>query len=66
MLTSGPLQHSSGNKQAEEQAEKKTDKELEEIKEIGKKSGPKVIDDLMKAVTDVKPVVPDRIQQPVA
>jgi len=59
-------EHSSGNKQAEEQAEKDTDKKLQEIKEIGKKSGPKVVDDLLHAVVDVKPVVPDRTVQPTA
>lgn len=47
-------QHSSGNKKAEEEADKATDVKLKEIKEIGKKSGNKVIEDLLKAVTDVK------------
>ena len=57
-------QHTSGNKQAEEQAEKDTDEKLEEIKQIGQKTGPKVVDDLLKAVVDVKPIVPDRVEQP--
>jgi hypothetical protein len=58
-------QHTSGNKQAEEQAEKDTEKKLSEIQQIGKKTGPKVVDDLLKAVLDVKPVVPDRVEQPI-
>ena len=36
------VQHSSGNKQAEEDADKDTEKKLEEIKKIGKDTGPKV------------------------
>ncbi|KAL1631201.1 lipase 2 [Neofusicoccum ribis] len=47
-------EHSSGNKKAGEEADKATDVKLKEIKEIGKKSGNKVIEDLLKAVTDVK------------
>jgi V-type H+-transporting ATPase subunit G len=57
-------QHTSGNKKAEEDAEKETQQKLEEIKGIGKKTGPKVVDDLLKAVLDVKPQVPDRVEQP--
>ncbi len=60
------MQHSPGNKQAEEQAEKETEKKLNEIKQIGEKTGPKVVDDLLKAVLDVKLIVPDRVEQPVA
>ncbi|WPH00608.1 Hypothetical protein R9X50_00343800 [Acrodontium crateriforme] len=57
-------EHTSGNKAAEEKADKETEKELEKIKAIGKKTGPQVVDDLIKAVMDVKPVVPDRPEQP--
>ena len=35
-------QHTSGNKKAEEDAQKATDEQLEEIKQIGEKTGPKV------------------------
>ena len=35
-------QHTSGNKKAEEDAEKATEKQLEEIKQTGEKTGPKV------------------------
>ncbi|KAK5134606.1 H(+)-transporting V1 sector ATPase subunit G [Meristemomyces frigidus] len=59
-------EHTSGNKAAEEQAEKDTQKELDEIKQIGKKTGPKVVQDLIRAVMDVKPEVPSRVEQPVA
>lgn len=57
------MQHTSGNKQAEDDAEKDTQEKLKEIEGIGKKTGPKVVDDLIKAVLDVKPVVPDRAEQ---
>ncbi|KAM3425448.1 V-type proton ATPase subunit G [Cercospora zeina] len=59
-------QHTSGNKKAEQDAEKETNEKLEEIKGIGKKTGPKVVEDLLKAVMDVQPQVPDRVDQPVA
>jgi hypothetical protein len=36
-------QHTSGNKKAEEDAQKATEKQLEEIKQIGEKTGPKVL-----------------------
>lgn len=55
-------QHSSGNKAAEEQAEKDTQKQLEEIKAIGKKTGPKVVEDLIGAVLTVRPEVPNRME----
>ncbi|KAM0719992.1 hypothetical protein Q7P37_004127 [Cladosporium fusiforme] len=57
-------QQTSGNKKAEEDAEKATEKELQEIKQIGDKTGPKVVDDLLKAVVTVNPVVPTRTEQP--
>lgn len=60
------MQQTSGNKDAEEQAEKDTEQKLEEIEQIGKKTGPKVVDDLVNACIDVKPVVPDRVEQPTA
>ena len=40
--TTDSEQHTSGNKKAEEDAQKATDKQLEEIKQIGEKTGPKV------------------------
>ncbi|CAK3752659.1 V-type proton ATPase subunit G [Lecanosticta acicola] len=57
-------QHTSGNQKAEEDAEKDTQQKLDEIKQIGQKTGPKVVDDLIKAVMTVDPQVPDRAEQP--
>ena len=59
------MQHTSGNKQAEQQADQDTQKKLEEIKRIEKESGSKVVDDLIHAVVDVNPQVPDKVSQPV-
>ncbi|KAK4503602.1 hypothetical protein PRZ48_004517 [Zasmidium cellare] len=53
-------QHTSGNKAAEEDAEKDTQEKLKEIKQIGDKTGPKVVDDLIKAVLEVQLKVPER------
>jgi hypothetical protein len=36
---------------------------VKEIEEAGKKSGNKVVDDLIKAVTTPKPEVPDKISK---
>ena len=36
------MQHTSGNKKAEEDAQKATEKQLDDIKQIGEKTGPKV------------------------
>ncbi|QIW97552.1 hypothetical protein AMS68_003070 [Peltaster fructicola] len=55
-----------GNKKAEEDADKDTDKKLAEIKKVGKDTGPKVISDLLKAVMDVKPEPPSKTDQPTA
>ncbi|KAF2736492.1 V-type ATPase [Polyplosphaeria fusca] len=48
-------EHSSGNKKAEEDAHKETDAKVKEIDDIGKKSGSKVVEQLISAVTNVKP-----------
>jgi V-type H+-transporting ATPase subunit G len=37
---------------------------MKEIKEAGKKGQDRVVKDLLKAVFDIKPVVPDRIEMP--
>lgn len=60
-LTRG--QQSSGNKKAEEDANKDAEVKVKEIKEAGKKSGDKVIADLIKAVTTPRPEVPDKFQK---
>jgi V-type H+-transporting ATPase subunit G len=58
------LQHTSGNKKAEEDANKDAEKQIKEIQEAGKKGQDQVVKDLLKAVFDVKPVVPERIEAP--
>ena len=55
------MQHSSGHQKAEDEADKEAEEKMREIKEIGKKGGSKVVDDLLKAVTDVHPEAPDRV-----
>ncbi|KAM0802006.1 H+-ATPase G subunit-domain-containing protein [Usnea florida] len=56
--------HTSGNKKAEEDASKDAEEQLKQIKEAGSKTGDKVIQDLLSAVTQVKPEVPDRVTGP--
>ncbi|KAF2091101.1 V-type ATPase G subunit [Saccharata proteae CBS 121410] len=53
-------EHSSGNKKAEEEADKETEEKLKVIKEIGNKSGNKVVEQLLTAVTEVKPEAPSK------
>ena len=55
------LQHSSGNKKAEDDANKDAEKKLDEIKGIGSKSGDKVVEELLRLVTEVKPEAPQRV-----
>jgi V-type H+-transporting ATPase subunit G len=57
------MQHSSGNQKAEDDAKKDTDVKVKEIDEIGKKSGSKVVEQLIAAVTNAKPVPPKAKQQ---
>lgn len=51
-------QHSEGNKEAEDEANKEAELKIKEIKAAGQKSQDKVVKDLLKAVFDVKPVAP--------
>lgn len=53
-------QQTSGNETAEEAANNEAEEKLEEIKGIGKKEGDAVIENLLRAVTDVRPQAPDR------
>jgi V-type H+-transporting ATPase subunit G len=55
------LQHSSGFKKAEDDANVEAEEKLKEIQAAGKKQGDKVVSDLIKATTDVKPEVPEKI-----
>jgi V-type H+-transporting ATPase subunit G len=43
----------------EEDANKDTEAKIAEIKTLGKGKGSKVVDDLLQAVIDVKPHVPE-------
>jgi V-type H+-transporting ATPase subunit G len=54
------MQHSSGNQKAEDDAKKDTDVKVKEIEDIGKKSGGKVVDQLIAAVVSAKPEPPKR------
>ena len=57
------LQQKSGNKKAEGEAGKDAEGKVKEIEAAGKKSGGKVVDDLIKAVTSPKPEVPDKFSK---
>ncbi|KAL4878286.1 H+-ATPase G subunit-domain-containing protein [Aspergillus karnatakaensis] len=48
-------QHSSGYKKAEEEANQEAEAKIAEIKKAGKEKGPKVVEKLIHALTDVKP-----------
>jgi V-type H+-transporting ATPase subunit G len=54
----GIKQHTQGNKEAEEEAGKEAEERIKEIKDAGKKGQDKVVQDLLKAVFEVHPVVP--------
>jgi len=56
-------EQSRGNKKAEDDAGRDADSKVKEIEEAGKKSGSKVVDDLIKAVTSPHPEVPDKISK---
>lgn len=60
------MQHTSGNKKAEEEASKDAEQQIESIKSSGQKKGDGVIDELLRVVTDVRPEVPDRVEAPKA
>ena len=64
MLTFGPLgrlQHTRGNKQAEEEAKKDAERQIDAIKKAGDAKGDEVVKELLRLVTDVRPELPDRI-----
>ncbi|OQD62544.1 hypothetical protein PENPOL_c012G01667 [Penicillium polonicum] len=55
-------EHSSGYKVSEAEADKEAEVKLQEIKEAGKEKGDKVIADLIRVTTDVKPVASEKIK----
>lgn len=57
------MKQQSGNKKAEEDANKDADVKLEGIKKAGDQKGQKVIDDLVQAVCSPHPEVPEKIQK---
>lgn len=48
-------QHTQGNQQAEEEANKEAEAEIQRIREAGKKGQEKVINDLLSAVFEAHP-----------
>ncbi len=58
MLMSLGLQHSKGNKAAEDEASKGAEQEIKKIQESGKKGQAGVVKNLLSAVYDAKPVAP--------
>lgn len=55
------LQHSSGFKVAEGEADQEAEAKLEEIQVSSQEKGSIVVDNLIQAVIDVKPTVPRKI-----
>lgn len=55
------LQHSSGFKKDEEEANKEAEAKLAEIKDAGSKKGDKVVEDLIHATVNVNPEAPEKI-----
>ncbi|KAI1389305.1 vacuolar ATPase [Hypoxylon trugodes] len=53
-------EHTQGNKQAEDEANRDADAKIQEIQAAGKKNQAKVVEDLLKAVFEVKPVPPSK------
>ncbi|KAL9132213.1 MAG: hypothetical protein Q9217_000017 [Psora testacea] len=56
--------HTSGNKKAEEDAERDVDEQVKAIRKAGDEKGEQVVKDLLRVVTDVRPEVPDRVVAP--
>ena len=53
------MQHSKGNQEAEEEANKEAEKQIKDITASGKKNQGTVVKSLLSAVFDVKPVPPE-------
>lgn len=56
-LMRGTEKQNAGQKQAEDEANAETQTQLKTIKEVGDRHGDKVVQDLLRAVTDVQPNV---------
>ncbi|KAI9719246.1 MAG: H(+)-transporting V1 sector ATPase subunit G [Candelaria pacifica] len=57
-------EHTSGNKTAEDDANRMAEDKIDHIKTMGNSSGKKVVEDLLNAVMDIKPEVPERVAAP--
>ncbi|KFZ01603.1 hypothetical protein V501_09927 [Pseudogymnoascus sp. VKM F-4519 (FW-2642)] len=57
-------EHTSGNKQAEEDANKEAESQVKEIQQAGKAGTDEVVKALLKGVTDVNPQAPQRVVVP--
>ncbi|KAL8713176.1 MAG: hypothetical protein Q9220_002697 [cf. Caloplaca sp. 1 TL-2023] len=57
-------EHTSGNRKAEDDATNDAETQMSEIKTSGEKSGGKVVEELLRVVTDVRPEKPDRVGVP--
>jgi V-type H+-transporting ATPase subunit G len=57
------LQQTSGNKKAEEEANKEAEVKVKEIKAAGEKGGDKVIDELIQSVISPMPEVPEKLSR---
>lgn len=57
----GCSQHTSGDKKAEDEADKEAEVGLREIKDAGGKKGDDVVEKLIQAVVDVRPEASEKI-----
>ncbi|KAH8599107.1 H+-ATPase G subunit-domain-containing protein [Bisporella sp. PMI_857] len=57
-------EHTSGNKKAEDDASKDAEFKIKEITSAGSKGQDKVVKDLLEAIWNPKPIVPERIEVP--
>jgi len=54
-------EHSSGNKKAEQEADKDAQARIQDIEKVRARAGDRVVDNLIHAVVNVKPEVPEKI-----
>ncbi|KAI1467792.1 vacuolar ATPase [Daldinia caldariorum] len=53
-------EHTQGNKQAEDEANREAEANIKEIQAAGQKSQAKIVEELLKAVFEVKPAPPEK------
>jgi len=54
-------EHSSGNKKAEDDANKEAEVKVQDIREAGRRKGDQIVDNLIHAVMDVRPEASQKI-----